>query len=324
MDFLNFPLHQRLLIQLLPDPPRSFNDVLPGFIDSLQTSVIDTDVRKIWLQTLEDIFRPSSAQYGCDEQRQFIFRSDGLILYVPDILGKGSYELVGKYQSNALFNTNDVKTCQSLHTIAHTILHVAHSCINARIEERKHIMQELHDSLGAKLLTMIQQSRGHPSASYAREALQTLRDIVHFSSSDEPQELKLQLGQWRLETQERVEITGAKLHWQTQNIEHDLKIDSTDLLLLLGFLRETISNALKHAQPENVSVQIIYTSKHIILKVSNDRQTEPPENWKWGFGLTHLQKRLLLKGGGLTLSHHPYIGSYQVSVVQATFPITQI
>ncbi len=160
-------------------------------------------------------------------------------------------------------------------------------------------MRDLHDSLGAKLLSMVQ--RSNVNSDDAREALQTLRDTVHLSTITKMPDLPVLLGEWRMETKERVEITDAQLHWQENIHEEALRINAAQLMLLRSFLRETISNALKHAQPENVFVRIKQLSGYLRVSVSNDGCVTAPTTWKLGFGLSHLRERLVRAGGKLEI-----------------------
>ncbi len=79
-------------------------------------------------------------------------------------------------------------------------------------------MRDLHDSFGAKLLSMLQRSRGQPSADGGCVDIQ-------------PQ-------------------------WLVRKCKAEPKLSFEQTLLLHSFLREDISNALKHAQPKNIFVRI--------------------------------------------------------------------
>lgn len=317
----NTSFRQRLFSQLLPTPKNSSLTTLPRIIQSLQIASSDSDFKKAWVQILDDWFHPVSIVYIVEDQDSAFLKKKKSLLHVPDIMGMGYYELSGKHQGNSLFNDKDVKTVKSLLSLTHAMLDASHVREKTIFAERTRIMRDLHDSLGAKLLSMVQRNQGHESADEARDALQTLRDTIHLSTTQEPLALAILLNQWRAETQERVEIIEARLHWHVEGINQNLRISSADVLILLSFLRETSNNALRHAKPENIFVSFVYRHRQISLTVSNDGLNTDPDNWKQGFGLKHLQNRLSRVGGTMKIGQRK-IGQYVlVTEVQARLPL---
>ena len=301
--FLYFPIRQWLLTRFFSESQSLLSHALPRFIQSLQTAATDADFQKVWQQVLKEHFQPIETSYLVRHQERTCFADEGLKLLVPDIVDNACYKFSGKHKGNKLFNKSDVEATESLSSLARAILHASRAREEAVLEERTRIMRDLHDSLGAKLLAMVQRCQGHHSADDAREALQTLRDTVHFSIATEPLVLNALLGEWRMETYERLEVAGVKLHWQTNDIPDTLKLSPTHMLVLLAFLRETLSNALKHAHPKHIYILVSLEkiSDQLSLSVSNDGEITPPESWKLGFGLSHLRERLLHVGGELRI-----------------------
>lgn len=299
---LYYPIEHRFIFQLLPELPRSTDDTLSGLVHSLQTATTDAGFQSAWQKALETRFHPISINYLTEKLEKVAFRDEGQVLHVPNVVEGSCYKLLGKNQGNRLFNIRDVKAIESLLMLTRAILRASRAREEATLTERTRIMRDLHDSLGAKLLSMLQRSRGQPSAEDAREALQTLRDTVHLSTVTKPQDLSDLLGEWRMETQERLEIADVRLHWQMKESECRLKVSSEQVLLLRSFLREAISNALKHAQPENVFVYIEQVPELLKLSVRNDGCVIAPEQWKFGFGLSQLRERLIRADGKLEIS----------------------
>ncbi|MEZ5537035.1 MAG: hypothetical protein R3F02_15610 [Thiolinea sp.] len=306
---------------MLYDTPSLLDSALPGLTHSFQKASTDVDFEIAWKQALKQRFQPISISHSFKKQQKAIFLDDGVKLLVSDVVAQGRYELVGKRGGNGLFNSRDIQVAQSLFELTHAILKATHAREEATLEERTRIMRDLHDSLGAKLLSMAQRCRGMDSEDYAREALQTLRDTVHLSTVAEQLELLPLLGEWRMETRERLEVADAKLHWHEENIDPELKISSAKVLLLLSFLRETVSNALKHARPGNIYVRFTYTENSLQLLVGNDGGSSRPEAWKVGFGLSHLRERLVRAGGSLTLGQRQSETNNFINEVVARIPL---
>ncbi len=297
---LYFPMGQRFLFRLLPELSDSIDDTSSNLIYSLQTATTDAESQDIWKKVLKKHFQPITIKCLTGKQEEIAFKEEGQVIHVPNIVAGSSYRLFGKSQGSRLFNKQDVNAMQSLLILARSILRASRAREEAIFVERTRIMRDLHDSLGARLLSMAQ--RSHVDADEAHEALQTLRDTVHLSTMSQQSDLLALLGEWRLETLERVEIANARLHWRVDISEDELKMSAERVLLLRSFLRETISNALKHTQPENIFIRIEQSSKYLKIRVSNDGYMVTPETWRLGFGLSHLRQRLMRAGGRLAIN----------------------
>ncbi|MGV6808803.1 MAG: sensor histidine kinase [bacterium] len=324
--FLYFPLRQLVLNRFLPTQDNHLQTVLPQLIQSLETSANDQDYQKVWKKVLLDRFQPVSIKTYKAMKTAYNkpqFAEEGLLLYVPDVVANNTYALSGKRQGNALFNQHDEQVADSLLALAKAILHASQVREEATLAERKRIMRDLHDSLGAKLLAMVQRYRGQTVVEEARDALQLLRDTVHLSTHKEGLYLSDLLGEWRTETRERTEIIEAQLHWQEVGIHDEHIFSPAKILLLRSFLRESVSNALKHAQPKHLFIEIVCAKQTLDFLVMNDypntQGLADPQAWHLGFGLSHLRERLVRAKGSLQLYPDIYSG-YNVTVVKASLP----
>ena len=75
--------------------------------------------------------------------------------------------------------------------------------------ERKRIAADLHDDLGAKLLTIVHTSESERISTLAREALEEMRLSVR-GLTGKPVHLIDALGDWRAEVVSRLRSSGAK------------------------------------------------------------------------------------------------------------------
>ncbi len=126
-------------------------------------------------------------------------------------------------------------------------------------EERERIYRDLHDDVGAKLLSLVYRASTPESADLARSALQDLRDVV---STTQHGNLNLSAvcADWRAECEQRLSEAGISLDWEQPNLSlpslGDLDLTPPQTLNLGRILREAVSNLIKHARASKAWVQI--------------------------------------------------------------------
>jgi signal transduction histidine kinase len=118
--------------------------------------------------------------------------------------------------------------------------------------ERKRIAADLHDDLGAKLLTIVHTSESERISTLAREALEEMRLSVR-GLTGKPVKLADALGDWRAEVVSRLAQAGIEAEWVApedlpQTLSARAYVQSTRIL------REATSNIIKHSGASNCSV----------------------------------------------------------------------
>jgi two-component system, NarL family, sensor histidine kinase DevS len=56
-------------------------------------------------------------------------------------------------------------------------------------------------------------------------------------------------------------------------------------------LREAVTNALRHGAPDSIRIEITQRDDQLVLRVSNDGSSSPPETWKEGAGMAGIRSR---------------------------------
>ncbi|MDE0855732.1 MAG: ATP-binding protein, partial [Nevskia sp.] len=77
-------------------------------------------------------------------------------------------------------------------------------------------------------------------------------------------------------------------------------------------LREALSNALRHAQPSRIAIDVTIAGQALEITLLNDGATLPPEQWRSGLGLRGMDQRMQRLGGSLTLQGDS--GTTQVAI----------
>ena len=169
----------------------------------------------------------------------------------------------------------------------------------ATIEERERIYQNLHDDLGAKLLSLVYGAENHQNADLARAALQDLRDVVS-RPVREGAELAELLIDWQAENRPRLEAAGMQLHWhEPQWLPPGLL--TAELGIDVGrILREAVSNGIRHSGATAMWVQIDVAKDELRLQIEDDGPAGDVEHWRPGRGLQNMHERAQLWGGELS------------------------
>jgi len=140
---------------------------------------------------------------------------------------------------------------------------------NAVAEERERIYNDLHDDLGAKLLTLIYQSKDPVQADLARAILQDLRDVVTRSRGT-PGTLGDVLADLRSEATQRLAAVGIGLAWEEADDLPDPPLDNARALHLHRIVREAISNVIRHAQAKRLRVRVRAGGGQLRLELTDD------------------------------------------------------
>jgi signal transduction histidine kinase len=188
----------------------------------------------------------------------------------------------------------------------------------AVVEERNRLSREMHDAVGHRLTVASVQLEGaqrliskEPDRAarmvgtvreQVREALTELRRAV--ATLREPLEADLSLPQAvRRLVAFFQEATGLTVHLTLPDDLPDLP--DTHRLAVYRAVQESLTNIQRHAQANQVWMQLDYGHSNISLSVSDDGVGRPETTAQQGFGLLGLQERATQLGGHLQVEARP-------------------
>ncbi|MEQ1527042.1 MAG: ATP-binding protein [Gallionella sp.] len=169
----------------------------------------------------------------------------------------------------------------------------------AAAEAREVVFRDLHDDLGAKLLTLAIGAESPDRADIARSALQDLRDVVS-RSSQEAIELSFLLASWRDEMEARLMAAGVKLDWQQAEALPDPAVSHSTALHLGRILRESVSNVLRHANAKKLRVEIQHQDQDFVVCLEDDGKGLPAHHKQGGRGMSNMRTRVRNIGGEIS------------------------
>jgi len=306
--WLYFPLRQRLLRRTLHDHDARLSSLMPDLIRAASAPLEDDALAEAWRSLLTRAFRPMAVLHATGASTAVRIEDDGLRLAVPDIVGQDTLVLSHAEDGRALFLAAERDLAQSLFDLMRQAMSRKEGYARGAREERERIARDLHDDVGAKLLTLIHKTEASDTAEHLRAVLQDLRSLAA-SLEREPAPLGDALGDWRGEAADRCECAGVDLDWQDAVMDTRLPIHSGCRLAVERTLREAVTNALKHARPSRLAILAEDTGDEIILSVTDDGRSPAPETWRGGLGLRNQRARMAALGGSMRYHAVAPVGS---------------
>lgn len=146
---------------------------------------------------------------------------------------------------------------------------VALARIAAAADERKRLLADLHDDIGAKLTTLLHTLDNPLHADLVRAVVQDFRDVVSRTNQDACTLLQA-LAQMREETEQRLDASLSVLDWQQAADLPDPALDEAQVLHLFRIVREALTNALRHGGAKHIRVRIRHVGGDLLLDFTDD------------------------------------------------------
>lgn len=188
-------------------------------------------------------------------------------------------------------------------------------------KERKRIAADLHDDLGAKLLTIVHTSDNDRISTLAREALEEMRLSVR-GLTGRPMVLSDALADWRAEVVSRLGQAGIEIEWRNSIEEVEEPLSARTYVQTTRIIREAVSNIIKHSGASHV---VIHTDAHLehhdfLLVIQDNGKGIPMEldgRLDRGHGMTSMKHRAKQLSGQCLVESGPGFGT----VIRLTLPL---
>jgi signal transduction histidine kinase len=262
----------------------------------LQANLQEQTQVSVLSQVAQAVFSPLDIREIEDKYEQIEASTNGDCLFIP--LSNGStLQLSHAAQGRRLFSQRDTLHARLIVSLYQLTL----SSITARQEgakqERRRLKRDLHDDLGAKLLQLLHRTESS-NQPLVREAIADLRHLLNSRSTKEKDTLTV-VNTWREEAQMRCTDHNIELQWQ-QNIV-PVPINARAIDNITSVLRESLSNAVRHASDKEVRICIDGEPDELKIVVTNrfhGRQNEE------GNGLKNIKNRMRDAGGVCAISQN--------------------
>jgi signal transduction histidine kinase len=275
----------------------------------------------LWHKFLMRLFDPLELIPAGQEISEAFAAEDGLELLVPAAASSTALRLRYPYAGKGLFGPQHVMLARQLTSLLAKAETSRNAYERGVLEERHRIARDLHDDVGARLLTGLNIADGSTKP-ILHAALSDIRAIIS-GLTGASASLDRILAEARYETANRLQAVGIELDWalpdeRTKTVIFDYRQSKA----LVSSIREIISNVIRHAQAKRVCTKLTVSETEIMLSIGDDgggiRDNLGGNESAGGFGLGNIKRRVEELGGRLTANSAAE--GFTVTIVLALSP----
>lgn len=252
-------------------------------------------------QLLRELFEPLEVLQVPRAAPRARVLADGSALVVP-VRGVGAEDgeamsLVLRFarRGRRIFTRDDARLTDRIVEQLRRAVAYDRAVERGRSEERLRIAQDLHDDIGARLLTLMYKAQDPEIEDYLRHTLQDLKTLTRGLAASHHR-LSHSVAEWKADIQQRLTAAHIELAW-TFTLDEDPELTVVQWSGLTRVLRELVSNAIYHARATRLEVQGGMELGNFHLSVADDGTGRNPQSWSHGLGLGGVRKRVKQLGG---------------------------
>ncbi len=256
----------------------------------------------LFSELLRDLFNPMEAVVVQKKSKFVRVVGDGSTLLVPVPVmvhkpGQTSSSIVLRFaqRGKRLFNSEDARLTSRIGDQLCRAVAFDKAVEQGRNEERLRLAQDLHDDIGARLLTLMYKAQSSEMEEYVRHTLQDLKTLTRgLAAANRP--LSHAAGEWKADLTQRLSAAHVSLGWNL-SFDQDISLSVVQWSGLTRVMRELISNVIAHAKARHVEVEFHLENDRLKLSVTDNGSGHTPKNWSHGLGLGGVRKRVKQLGG---------------------------
>ncbi|BAV65584.1 sensor histidine kinase [Sphingobium cloacae] len=254
-----------------------------------------------WEALLRHAFDPLSIMRTGEDVHAPEIREDGAELRLPAVAGASALRLRFMHGGGRLFGEKERKLAQDIIALLQTIDARRQLYDQAVIHERLRIARDLHDDVGARLLSAL-----HGADEGTRPALHAALDDIRLIVSGlggEQRDFGSLMAELRHEVARRLEILDIALDWPLPDPrEAEAVLDYRACRALSSMVRELTSNILRHADARSVTIRISCRDGVVEGTIADDGVGLPERRGeRQGNGLRNLAARAQALCGGFVI-----------------------
>ncbi|MBI5790677.1 MAG: hypothetical protein HZA63_04290 [Rhodocyclales bacterium] len=179
----------------------------------------------------------------------------------------------------------------------------------ATVEERRRIMQDMHDGLGSQLFQSLSRAeRGDLAPPEMAHSLRSCIDEMRLAleALGTPDDSFLDaIADFRFRWERQLDAAGVRSHWRIEASADTLKFPPRTTLQYLRIIQEALTNALKHARASLIQVHILGEDDAMRIRIEDDGVGINGVANGPGHGLRNMRRRADLLGATLDIDSAP-------------------
>ncbi len=250
---------------------------------------------------LDELFEPLEVSYVERRGSQTRVAGDGSSMLVPvPMLGGepgpgGSVMIRFAQRGRRLFSSEDARLTDRIVEQLRRAVRFDKAVEQGRSEERMRLAQDLHDDIGARLLTLMYKAQSPEMEDYVRHTLQDLKTLTRGLAASNHR-LSHAAAEWKSDLAHRLTAAHVELKWNF-TFDEDLLLTVVHWSALTRILREIVSNAIAHSRAQRLEIDFRLEQDMIELTITDDGVGRNPRAWSHGLGLGGVRKRVKQLGG---------------------------
>jgi signal transduction histidine kinase len=255
-------------------------------------------------QLLRELFAPLEINWLERSISHCRVVADGSALLVPvpelggntdELDGPGSLVMRFAQRGRRMFTQDDTRLAERVVEQLKRAVAFDQAVEQGRSEERARLAQDLHDDIGARLLTLMYTAQTPEMEDYIRHTLQDLKTLTRGLAAPSHR-LSHAAGEWKADITQRLTAAHCDLGWSF-SFDRDVVLTVVQWSAITRVLRELVSNAIAHAQASRVDIDFTLENDRLDLTVSDNGNGRNPQAWSHGLGLGGVRKRVKQLGG---------------------------
>jgi signal transduction histidine kinase len=252
-------------------------------------------------QLLRELFEPMEVVLVERKLSHARVAGDGSTLLVPVPVLSGQPENTGAiairfaWRGRRLFVSEDARLTDRIVEQLRRAVAFDKAVEQGRSEERMRIAQDLHDDIGARLLTLMYKAQSPEMEDYVRHTLQDLKTLTRGLAAPNHR-LSHAAAEWKADLTQRLTAAHIELRWSF-TFDDDVLLSVVQWSALTRVMRELVSNTIAHAQATQVTIDFELSGDTLVLSVVDDGVGSNPRAWSHGLGLGGVRKRVKQLGG---------------------------
>ena len=259
-------------------------------------------VPALLLQLLRDLFEPMQAELAAESPAaaQILDGGSTLLVPVPALAGhhesrNGAIRLRFARRGRRSFTAEDARLTARIDEQLRRAVAFDRAVEQGRSEERLRLAQDLHDDIGARLLTLMYKAQSPEIEEYVRHTLKDLKTLTRGLAAPSHR-LSHAAAEWKTDMAQRLTAADVALGWSLA-YDNDILLSVVQWSALTRILRELVSNTIAHAGAHRVCITLQLEGDRLELAVTDDGSGRDPSGWTHGLGLGGVRKRVRQLGG---------------------------